>query len=282
MECPVLSTTTPSGRSCTLGRDCPIGHLDDLDAVDMYLQFGVALLDGCVCETLDHFAELRSLLVEELLSFSLGSERLFDFALASTSNLLELVDELPFLFAAVSGVDEGVTHFRSQVGPAGWTNNVFRYHNNISSMSPWTRVNLLTGLGQYLLGFLSDPGHLGFRSLIYLASFSRPSPRVSRHSTLSLLPSFPTCSSRSLTAPISPGGFLWCHQHRRVVNELSAFALVGLLAVVSWQVLTRGVQGGRVLASASSRFLLFQYVLSLVMFLVVPVLVLSKRIAKVD
>ena len=114
------------------------------------------------------------------------------FALSATSNLLELVGELPFLFAAVSGVDEGVTHFRSQVGPAGWTNNVFRYHNNISSMSPWTRVNLLTGLGQYLLGVLSNLGHLDFRSYILL-----------------LLPAFPTCSNRSLKGSNLSRWFLW-------------------------------------------------------------------------
>ena len=93
----------------------------------MYLQFGVALLDGSIRDALDHFAELYSLLVEDLFGFCLGSECLFDFALTATSNLLELVDELPFLFAAV-GDALGVALLHSRVGPVGWTGKIYLFH----------------------------------------------------------------------------------------------------------------------------------------------------------
>lgn len=96
----------------------------------MYLQFGVALLDGSIRDALDHFAELYSLLVEDLFGFRLGSECLFDFALTATPNLLELVDELPFLFAAV-GDALGVALLHSRVGPVGWTGKIVRFHDCI-------------------------------------------------------------------------------------------------------------------------------------------------------
>lgn len=186
----------------------------------MYLQFGIALLDGGIRETRNHFAKLCSLLIEELLCFSPGSEGLFDFALASTSNLLELVNELPFLFAVVGG--EGVTQLRSLSCPVHRT-EIILFHYLLFLVSPWTRVIILTGLSQYLLGVLSDPGHLGFRPLIYLASISSNISHPSSP-TLSLLPAFPTCSSRSLMGSNLSRWFLWWHLHRRVVNELSAFS----------------------------------------------------------
>lgn len=78
-------------------------------------QFRLAQLDGGVMGSANRFAEPCSLLVEERLGILLGSEGLSFLTLSVTSNLMELVNEQPIVFAVagdlcVDGLTIGKGH----------------------------------------------------------------------------------------------------------------------------------------------------------------------------